>query len=350
MSDISGELYDGQTSRHWPARLTVREDGELRFAWEEGGSAYLLAAVTVSPRLGNTPRYFSLPDGWKFETRDNDGVDALLRTHYQHGWNAFVHRLESRWHYVLASLMLVVGFVWGMLQYGLPAAAEEVAYQLPPGITASLSEETLGYLDRHLFAPSALPPATRERLQARFSAMTAELDSGFRFSLQFRQGGELLGANAFALPSGTVVMTDDLVALAQNDEELVAILAHELGHVMHRHSLRQILHNSVLTLFVTYATGDISSAVVALPMLLVQLGYSRNFERDADRYAYDYLRQHNIETERFATILTRIEEEHRVRSEKAERKGTHSKLFEYLSTHPDTSERVKLFRGTMKSI
>ena len=350
MSDISGELYDGQTSRHWPARLTVREDGELQFSWEEGSSAYLLGAVTVSSRLGNTPRYFALPDGWKFETRDNDGVDALLQKHHQHGWNAFVHRLESRWHYVLASLVLVVAFVWGMLQYGLPAAAEGIAYQLPPGITASLSEETLGYLDEHLFEPSELPQADRLRLQARFSDMTRTLDSGFRFALQFRKGGEMLGANAFALPSGMVVMTDELVGLAQNDEELVAILAHELGHVMHRHSLRQILHNSVLTLFVTYATGDISSAVVALPVLLVQLGYSRNFERDADHYAYDYLRQHNIETERFATILTRIEEEHQARSEEAQRKGTHSKIFEYLSTHPDTEERVKLFRGTLKSI
>lgn len=347
MSDIRGELYDGQTSRHWPARLTVAEDGELQFAWEEGRAAYLLGAVTISSRLGNTPRYFALPGGWKFETRDNDGVDVLLSRHKQHGWQAFVHRLESRWHYVLASLVFVVLFVWGMLQYGLPAAAEGIAYQLPPDITASLSEETLDYLDEQLFEPSALPQATRARLQARFAGMTEALDPGFRFALQFRRGGEMLGANAFALPSGTVVMTDELVRLAENDEELVAILAHELGHVVHRHSLRQILHNSVLTLFVTYATGDVSSAVVALPVLLVQLGYSRDFERDADRYAYEYLRKHHIETERFATILTRIEEEHRARSDEAERKGHRSKIFEYLSTHPDTEERVKLFRGTL---
>lgn len=346
MSDISGELYDGQTSRHWPARLCVSDDGELRFAWEGGSSSYLLGVVTVSSRLGNTPRYFSLPDGWKFETRDNDGVDALLLQHKQYGWSAFVHRLESHWRYVFASLILVVAFVWGMVQYGLPAAAEAIAYQLPPDITGRLSEETLGYLDEHLFEPSELPHDTQARLQTLFAGLTGTLDLGFRFELKFRRGGKQIGANAFALPSGMVVMTDELVRLAENDQELAAILAHELGHVVLRHSLRQILHNSVLTLFVTYATGDVSSAAVALPLLLVQLGYSRKFERDADRYAYDYLRSHDIEPEHFASILTRIEKEHQMRSEEAERRGKAAKIFEYLSTHPDTEERVELFRGT----
>lgn len=343
MIAIDGELYDGHTSRHWPARLVVGDDDELRLVWEGGSSCYLLGVVEISSRLGNTPRYFSLPDGWKFETRDNDGVDGLLRRHRQHGWNAFVHRLESRWHYVLASLVLVVAFVWGMLQYGLPAAAQQIAYQIPPDITDRLSEETLDFLDENLFSPTALSQETQARLQGVFAGMTDLLEGGYVFTLTFRKGGEVLGANAFALPSGTVVMTDELVKLAENDEELMAIMAHEVGHVMHRHSLRQILHNSVLTLFVTYATGDASSVLTALPLLLVQLGYSRDFEREADRYAYDYLRAQHIETKRFATILMRLENEHRERREKVEHQDSRSRIFKYLSTHPDTEERVKLF-------
>lgn len=343
MSEIRGELYDGQTSRHFAAVLRPASDGELQFAWEGGSSSYLLGAVTVSSRLGNTPRYFTLPDGWKFETRDNDSVDALLKQHQQHGWNAWVHKLESRWHYVLASLAFVVVFVWGMLQYGLPAAAEGIAYQLPARITDDISEETLGYLDDHLFEPTEIADAQRQRLQSRFTAMTAELDSGHDFRLQFRKGGEMIGANAFALPSGAIVMTDELVKLSQNDDELAAILAHELGHVMYRHSLRQILQNSALSLFITYSTGDVSSLVVALPMMLVQLGYSRDFEREADHYAHDYMLDHGIALEHFAHILTRIEDSHRERREAMKKRGERSKIFEYLSTHPDTGERVKLF-------
>ncbi|MCW8958384.1 MAG: M48 family metallopeptidase [Gammaproteobacteria bacterium] len=343
MSEIRGELYDGQTSRHFPARLLVAADGELQFFWEGGSSSYLMGGVRVSSRLGNTPRYLTLPDGWKFETRDNDAVDSLLRQNRQHGWNAWLHKLESRWHYVVAALAFVVVFVWVMLQYGLPAAAEGIAYRLPATITDDVSEQTLGYLDKHLFAPSELPEAQQTRLQLRFAAMTSSLDSGHDFRLQFRKGGEALGANAFALPSGTIVMTDELVALSENENELAAILAHELGHVMYRHSLRQILQNSVLSLFITYTTGDASSLVVALPMMLVQLGYSRDFEREADRYAHDYMLENGIALEHFAHILSRIEVSHRERREEMKRRGERAKVFEYLSTHPDTGERVKLF-------
>lgn len=343
MSEIHGELYDGQTSRHFAAVMRPAADGELQFVWEGGSSSYLLQAVTVSSRLGNTPRYFTLPDGWKFETRDNDSVDILLRQYKQQGWNAWVHKLESRWSYVFAALVFVVVFVWGMLQYGLPAAAQGIAYQLPAKITDNISAETLGYLDKHLFEPTELPRSQRQKLQSRFAAMSASLDSGHDFRLQFRKGGEVLGANAFALPSGTIVMTDELVALSKNEDELLAILAHELGHVVHRHSLRQILQNSVLSLFITYTTGDASSLVVALPMMLVQLGYSRDFEREADYYAHNYMLENGIELEHFAHLLTRIEKSHRERREEMENRGEHSKIFEYLSTHPDTGERVKLF-------
>jgi Zn-dependent protease with chaperone function len=68
------------------------------------------------------------------------------------------------------------------------------------------------------------------------------------------------------------------------------VLAHEAGHVIGRHGLRQVLQNSMTTLFVLYATGDASSLGVALPVVLVQAGYSREFEAEADRFALDLLR------------------------------------------------------------
>lgn len=343
MSEIHGELYDGRTSRNWPAVLRDKGNGEVQFSWAEGSSSYLLGVVTVSSRLGNTPRYVTMPDGWKFESRDNDAIDALLAQHKLHGWQTLVHKLESRWHYVLASLLFVVAFVWGMLQYGLPAAAEVIAFHLPASVTDGVSRQTLASLDEHFFETSKLPDATQKRLKARFTQMTAPLNGSYKFELQFRGGGEVLGANAFALPSGTVVMTDELVELASNDDQLIAVLAHELGHVVNRHGLRQILQHSVLTLFLAYATGDVSSVAVALPVMLVQLGYSRDFEREADDYAHNYLVKHHIATNNFADILTRIEASAKKREEKSESEGKGAKIFEYLSTHPDTVQRVKRF-------
>lgn len=349
---IAGSRYDGKSSALQPASLSVGEQGLLQLVWEGGSATFSLASVEVSSRLGNTPRYFSFDDGSKFETRDNDGVDDLLRHHSGselHGWQAFLHRLESRLHYVLLALVLVVAFSWGMLKFGLPAVAEGVAYALPQDIMQSATQTTLQVLDSHYLHPSELDSAVQQRLQARFDAMTSDVESGFDYRLLFRKGGETLGANAFALPSGSIVVTDELVKIAGNDEEVVAVLAHELGHVVHRHSLRQVLQNSVLSLIVTYTTGDASSLFVALPVLFVQLGYSRGFEYEADQFAYDYLQQHRIPLHHFADILEGLEQSQTERREarRNREKGERSRadeIFEYLSTHPATEERVKRFR------
>ncbi|MCW8917349.1 MAG: M48 family metallopeptidase [Gammaproteobacteria bacterium] len=350
---INGELYDGKTSAHWPAQLNVYPGGLLQLRWGEEMADYPLTSVEVTSRLGNTPRYFTLPDGRKFETRDNDAVDTLLRVHSNnelHGWHSLLHRLESRMHYVVLALLVVVAFSWGMLKYGLPAAAEGIAYRLPQNIMQGVSDTTLAFLDEHYLEPSTLDAAVQQRLQGRFASMSSAVEQGFHYQLLFRHGGELLGANALALPSGTIVLTDELVAIANHDEELVAVLAHELGHVVHRHSLRQLLQNSALSLAITYITGDVSSLVAALPLLLVQMGYSRHFEYEADQFAYDFLRQHDIPVQRFATILQGLEVAHAARRtahgkvQQEEDGTTVTAILEYLSTHPPTEERVRRFR------
>jgi Zn-dependent protease with chaperone function len=188
-------------------------------------------------------------------------------------------------------------------------------------------------LDRTVFAPSALPSATRERLAARFATMVRELEPEDEAHVQFRQG-KRTGPNAFALPSGDVIVTDELVELAEDDDELVAVLAHELGHVVHRHGLRHALQNSTLALLLLTLSADgtaISSLAVGLPTLLVEARYSRDFEREADRYALSYLSAQGIDPAHFARMLSRIP-------------GGSGGLT-FLSTHPSTDERAALFGG-----
>lgn len=352
MTLISGELYDGKTSAHWQASLSVFDGGLLQLQWVDGKADYTLGTIDVSSRLGNTPRYFNLPDGRKFETLDNDAVDALLR-HYSsnelHGWQAMLHKLESSMHYVLLSLVVVIAFSWGMLKYGLPAAAETIAYALPQNIMQSATETTLEVLDDNYLKPTELDDEVQQRIKNRFVAMTRKVEQGFNYQLLFRKGGKLLGANAFALPSGTVVVTDELVNIASNDDEIASVLAHELGHVVHRHSLRQVLQNSAISLVVTYTTGDVSSLVVALPVLFVQLGYSRSFEHEADQFAYDFMQKNEMPLQAFANIMEGLEAAHMHRRSEAEENSQEEgsrviEIFEYLSTHPPTEERVMRFR------
>ncbi len=146
----------------------------------------------------------------------------------------------------------------------------------------------------------------------------------------------MTGANAFALPSGIVVITDALVKLSRNDDEVIAVLAHEVGHLEHRHSLRIVMQDSAVALVAATVIGDpfsSSTLAAALPTMLVHARYSREFETEADDYAYGFLVSHRIPTQAFADMLTRLD---------SEQESSVAETF--LSSHPSTQERVERFR------
>ena len=66
--------------------------------------------------------------------------------------------------------------------------------------------------------------------------------------------------NALALPDGSVVFSDELIELAENDEELIAIAYHELGHLEHRHLICRSLQDSAVLIGLFLLTGDLGGA------------------------------------------------------------------------------------------
>lgn len=181
-----------------------------------------------------------------------------------------------------------------------------------PSTETVLGTETLQLLDRVMFKPTVLDTARQKELELLFAQVVDALDATDRFyTLQLRSSSKI-GANAFALPGGTVIMTDELVELAERDEEIAAVLAHEVGHVRHRHAMRQVIQGSAVGLIVTALTGDVfsaSSLAAALPTMLVDAKFSRDMERQADDVALEYLlqkgRRLNI-SPRFSPIWSRL--------------------------------------------
>ncbi|MBW2267930.1 MAG: M48 family metallopeptidase [Deltaproteobacteria bacterium] len=331
MQEIEGRLYDGTTARSRDARLRVYSDGSVRLRAESQERALTISDLEVSARLGNTARRIGLPGGSEFETLDNDAVDAVLEAHAQTGRN-WVHRLESRLGLVLASSFLVLAAGATFVLWGVPALAREAAFAVPQELSAHIASGTLEVLDRTLDA-SELSAQRQAELKAHFREIAAAAPRGYDFELVFRAGGGL-GANAFALPSGSVLMTDELVGLAERDEEIVAVLAHEVGHVVHRHGLRHAIQSSMLAMAILLVTGDLSSTssfVAALPTALAESKFSREFEGEADDHAVAYLRESGISPMHFAALLQRL----------AEERGEAEGIVTFLSTHPSTDERIE---------
>jgi Zn-dependent protease with chaperone function len=214
--------------------------------------------------------------------------------------------------------------------------ASLAAARLPTRAVQALGRRVLETLDGRILLPTRLPTETRVRLAEEFERIQWPVRSRLHDHIVFRSGPSL-GTNAVALPSGDIIVTDALVRLAQDDEEILGVLAHEAGHVAARHGVRQLLQSSFLALFVTWYLGDISTLAGAAPTALLQAKYSRDFEQEADDFAAEVLRQNGIAPTRLADLLERLE---------ASRSsgGSSPSAMDYLSTHPATAERLKRLR------
>ena len=329
---IEGRYFDGRSSTPQPAQLDFGRDGVVRVTGLAELRDVPLASVNVSDRLGRTPRRVRFDDGAVFETTDNDAVDAALEVLGKRSFSGAVDRWERRWQVAGGALLAVALIAVLFVRYGIPLLANVAAHVLPPSVDRAIGNQGLEILDRSFMKPSQLSPERQQQLRKRFEEMTTTLADGHRYQLELRHGGHI-GANAFALPSGIIVMTDELVALAQNDDEIVAVLAHEIGHVRGRHALRMILQSAGVAAITLAVFGDISSSTSALaatlPAVLLNAKHSREFEQEADGFARGWLREHGIPQRRFDDLLCRLEKQ-----------SPSGAQIRYLSSHPPTEERA----------
>jgi len=328
---VAASYYDGSSSARHLVQVDCPQPGWIRITGQGIQTQWPLSKVRIPSRIGDAARVLYFPDGSQCETRDHDGVERLLASQQKpSGWS--LHRLERSLAYAGAALALTATCIWAIVVYGIPTLAKEVAFRLPPSTEKSIATDGLRALDQALLRPSTLPPDRQAALRALFADVTSDHPDKAGYRLEFRAGGPI-GANALALPGSLVVLTDELVKLAQNDAEISAVLAHEAGHLRQRHALRSLLQNSAAALFVAVAIGDltsITSLAAGLPTLLLQLKYSREFENEADESALAYLQARGIPAGHFAALITRLGAAH----------GAGASGIHYLSTHPAAAERA----------
>lgn len=336
MTAVEAHFYDGKSSQQHRVSISPELPHHLRVIGEEVDFSCNLAEVRQSSRVGNTPRRLYFPDGSQCETEANDAIDEMFSRVRPTPFGQLLHQWESRLRYALLALALTAFSLWAGVTYGIPALAKQVAFSLPATTDNMLGREALEGLDKILLEPTQLPPKRQAEVKALFSSMAKGLSGADNYRLEFR-ASKKIGANALALPSGIIVVTDPLMEIAKCDNELIAVFVHEIGHFRQRHALRWMLQNSATALVIVAVTGDFSSVAslsTALPALLVQSKYSRDFEREADDFAYAYLRNHAIPSESLTAILLRIEQQI----------GASDHIPNYLSSHPAMQERKERSR------
>jgi len=331
VSVLQAIYFDGKDSRRHPVSV-VLSAGKVKVVGHDLQAEFDARLVRRSLRVANTPRWLYLPGGGACVTDDNDAVDSMMR---MGRYERTLKLWDSRPAYAVFSIALVAATLWLLVTQVVPVAVEQLAERIPVEAETSLGRRTLEGMEDYLLKPSALPQARQVELRTAFGRMARAAGETTPYRLEFR-ASPVIGANAFALPSGIIVMTDELVQAAEDDAEVLGVLAHELGHVRHRHTMRRLLESSVTALIIAAVTGDVASATAlaaAAPTLLLQMKYSRDNEREADRYAIATMRASGYDPRRLATLLKRIE---------ADKPEGAKAIPGFLSSHPPTEEREGL--------
>ncbi len=269
--------------------------------------------------------------------------------------------LETNPLSVLIALVMTPLVFWWIVTKGIPAAVNQTVEFIPQAIPDRMGEETLYMLDRLSLDKTALSAAEIARVRNLWQGALTELQLPTeKFALHFR-ASEQIGANALALPNGSVVITDDLVKLlGQHPQAMLSVLLHEIGHVEHRHSLKLVAQSLSTSILFAVFFGDIQGAgemVLGASSSLLQNAFSREMEAQADAYSFDKLETLDISPAVFAEAMEAlVGEAPLIESSKAEfpaEENTRehaettedtSQWMRYLSTHPMVKERIKAAR------
>ena len=342
MKRVAADWFDGQSARRIAAEVWLDEDKRLRAQNADGETrAAALADLKISPRMANVPCRIVFADGVWLSIADNDFVDDALAQTGGARAARFLHLLESRRRWIVVCALLAVASGWGVFAWGAPLVARGIAAALPSETLAAIGARAYEELRDGWLDDSALAANDKKRVEAAFAAVVADLrptlDPAFDYRLRLHKAGF---GNAFALPDGLIVITDELATGNDGDDDwgLRAVFAHEIAHVEARHGVRLFLRSATAAGLALLLFGDVSG-VAAAAAGLWQLKNSRDFEAEADCFAYDYLRANDISWRVFTDYLRRAEsggggEEERAESDFIRRVG------EILSTHPDNEARA----------
>jgi beta-barrel assembly-enhancing protease len=140
--------------------------------------------------------------------------------------------------------------------------------------------------------------------------------------------------NAFATPGGRIYVYTGLILAARNEAEIVGVLGHEIGHVVARHSARQLVAAKGLETVAAMALGKDSSDVAQLAAGLAgkgaMLAYGRDMELESDTYGVRYANGAGYNPKALADFFETLKA----------KKGVAPEFMTWFSTHPSDDSRI----------
>jgi Zn-dependent protease with chaperone function len=333
---LTADWFDGRSARARPVEVWL--DGATLHYGEHSAA---VSALTWPERQRHGQRQILLPGAGLLSFADAAAFDAWAQASGR--GDSVIVRWQQSWRLALMSLVLLVAGLAAAYRWGLPWGVDRAVDAMPPSAERALGEHVLNGLDGEWLKPSRLQPDRQQAWRGRWDATIARARAHGgptlpeRFEIHFRDGGKALGPNAFALPGGDIVITDELLELlADEPDAVMTVLAHEVGHVRHRHGLRLMLRAGAVSIVASVIVGDFSALLASAPALLASNAYSRDNEREADLYGRELARAGGADTSRMAAFFERLAKKHQATVDS-------NPLAIAISSHPADEERVRFF-------
>ncbi|MEP2922003.1 M48 family metallopeptidase [Sulfitobacter sp.] len=222
----------------------------------------------------------------------------------------------------------------------IPALADRLATYVPPAGERALGEATFGQI-RQALAGSGLPPlatcddsAGLAALEKMLVALNVEREGEAAVKV-FVLDHEMV--NAFALPGGYVVFFRGMIDAAQNPNEIAAVMAHEVGHVVNRDPTRHALRSAGSIGILGLLFGDFAggAAVLFLAERLVSASYSQGAEAGADEFAYTVLEDAGVSPAALGDMFERLRAKY----------GDAEGVIAHFVSHPTLGSRIERARA-----
>lgn len=338
---INGHYYEAGSSASVSAMAYENHNGSVDIYRADDRTlirSIRLDDYQLSAVIPSVPVELCAHDGAVFQPHDRQFRWQSLRT----GKQSWMARLESNRLSVMAVAVLLPLLLWWLITDVVPNTAEKAVDFLPRALVEQLDSQAFAALDKTFLEDTQLDPEKQSAIAALWQSTMKELSlPSDSYHLHFRLS-DAFGANAFALPGGTVVVTDGLVELlSDNEDALLSVLLHEIAHVEHQHALRILARSTATTLFFSVFLGDVEGAgelIIGASTSLLNNAFSRDMERDADDYSMRQLQRLGKSPEAFANAMEALLSKHGD-------DGDDSPVMRYLSTHPSIKERIEKARA-----
>lgn len=337
--EISGQVFAPRSSRSQPATL-VYDGLEFILKDDMGIIAEDLELETIQ---GRRDIYFT--DGRLFTAfydfppdfaREVRGVAEPTATRVE------VIVPKSVLSITAVLMLFAAGMVFAVMNLG-----TTVAPLIPRDVEAAIGQSSYQSMRGFILKPTQLDQEKRDELTDRMNEMITIAGLESRPELHFHSSVRL-GANALAFPGGPIVLTDELVRVLDDETLIMTVIAHELGHVEDRHSLKQIIDAIGLVAMSFYLFGGDESIIAELSAFGVNYwGYknSRDFETLADEHGLDILHVNAIGPEAFVETLEKIHAHLCAQTKQSGDACIEAAGTSWYSTHPGFTDRIAAIRN-----